>query len=69
VFSTRDGGELTNRNVLRDVKNLCEELGLKMPARGIHAFRHAFAVNYIRKSGSAFLLQRFNERWDMLPWP
>ncbi len=58
VFATRDGGALMRRNVLRDVKLLCGKLGVKIPERSIHAFRHSFAVNYIRRSGSPFLLQR-----------
>jgi integrase/recombinase XerD len=58
VFATRDGRGLGRRNVLRDVKLLCKKLGVKIPERSIHAFRHSFAVNYIRKSGSPFLLQR-----------
>jgi integrase/recombinase XerD len=58
VFATRNGNQMTRRNVLRGLKNLCEGLNIKMPARGLHAFRHSFASNYIRKGGSPFLLQR-----------
>jgi integrase/recombinase XerD len=58
VFATHDGGKLGRRNVLRDVKLLCKKLNVRIPERSIHAFRHSFAVNYIRKSGSPFLLQR-----------
>jgi integrase/recombinase XerD len=58
VFSTRGGTKQGRRNVLRDVKNLCRKLGFEPPARTIHATRHSFALHYIRKSGSPFLLQR-----------
>jgi integrase/recombinase XerD len=58
VFSARDGQALGRRNVLRDVKVLCRKLKIKVPERSLHAFRHTFALNYIRKSGSPFLLQR-----------
>jgi integrase/recombinase XerD len=58
VFATRDGRKLGRRNILRDVKLLCKELNLRVPERSIHAFRHSFALNYIRQGGSPFLLQR-----------
>jgi integrase len=58
VFSARDGQALGRRNVLRDVKALCRKLKVKVPERSLHAFRHSFALHYIRKSGSPFLLQR-----------
>jgi len=58
VFSARDGQPLGRRNVLRDVKALCRKLKIKVPERSLHAFRHSFALHYIRKCGSPFLLQR-----------
>jgi site-specific recombinase XerD len=58
VFCNRDGGVLGRRNVLRDVKLLCKKLRVKIPERSLHAFRHSFALHYIQKSGSPFLLQK-----------
>jgi integrase/recombinase XerD len=58
VFSARDGQALRRRNISRDVKTLCDKLKIKLPERSLHAFRHSFALHYIRKSGSPFLLQR-----------
>ena len=58
VFAGRQGQRLGRRNMLRDVKLLCKRLGIVPPARTIHAFRHTFAVNYLRKGGSVFHLQK-----------
>jgi len=58
LFSTRRGRKLERRVVLRDVKALCKKLGFDPPARTLHAFRHTFAVNYLRRGGGVFHLQR-----------
>lgn len=58
VFCTRRGTKLGRRDVLRDVKRLCKRLGIQPPERTLHAFRHSFALHYLRKGGSVFHLQR-----------
>jgi integrase/recombinase XerD len=58
VFPTRQGGLMGRRNVLRGVKLLCQRLDIAAPERTVHAFRHTFAVNYLRRGGSVFHLQQ-----------
>ncbi len=40
------------------MKRLCKRLGIAAPARTVHAFRHTVAVNYLRRGGSVFHLQK-----------
>lgn len=58
LFASRTGTAVTRRNALREVKRLCKRLGFEPPARTLHSFRHTFAVNYLRKGGSVFHLQK-----------
>lgn len=58
LFASRTRTRLGRRNVLRSVKLLCERLGFDPPGRTLHAFRHTFAVNYLRRGGSVFHLQK-----------
>jgi integrase/recombinase XerD len=58
LFTTRRGTRVSRITSLRSVKHLCEQLGFDPPARTLHAFRHTFAINYLRKGGSVFHLQK-----------
>jgi len=58
LFASRNETQLGRRVMLRDVKLLCGRLGFTPPARTLHAFRHTFAVNYLRRGGSVFHLQK-----------
>jgi integrase/recombinase XerD len=58
LFASRNETRLGRRVMLRDVKLLCKRLGFTPPARTLHAFRHTFAVNYLRRGGSVFHLQK-----------
>jgi integrase/recombinase XerD len=58
LLASRNETLLGRRVMLRDVKNLCKRLGFNPPARTLHAFRHTFAIHYLRKGGSVFHLQK-----------
>ncbi|MGA6987926.1 MAG: site-specific integrase [Terriglobales bacterium] len=58
LLASRHETRLDRRVVLRDVKLLCERLGFDPPGRTLHSFRHTFAVNYLRRGGSVFHLQK-----------
>jgi len=58
VFTTRDNTPVRRMTALRGIKILCAQLGFDAPPRTLHAFRHTFAVNYLRRGGSVFHLQK-----------
>ena len=58
LLASRTETKLGRRVMLRDVKRLCRRLGFEPPARTLHSFRHTFAVNYVRRGGSVFHLQK-----------
>lgn len=58
LLATRDEMPVGRMTALRGVKILCKQLGFDPPGRTLHAFRHTFAVNYLRRGGSVFHLQK-----------
>jgi integrase/recombinase XerD len=58
LFATLENTQVRRMTALRGVKILCRELGFDAPPRTLHAFRHTFAVNYLRRGGSVFHLQK-----------
>ena len=58
LLACRNETVLGRRVMLRDVKRHCHRLGFDPPARTLHAFRHTFAVNYLRRGGGVFHLQK-----------
>src|ERR1051325_10031433 len=51
VFGTERGRVWSRRNAYRDVSSLCRALGVSTPHVNPHAFRHCFAVSFIRAGG------------------
>lgn len=58
VFCTKKGGKLTQRNVLRDFKLVCNKIGVTGVRCSFHTLRHSFAVGYLRRGGNLEFLRR-----------
>jgi len=58
LLSSGDGRMLGRCVCLRDVKRLCKRLGFQAPKRTLHAFRHTFAMNFVKQGGGVFHLQK-----------
>jgi integrase/recombinase XerD len=58
LLVSRNETPLGDRDCLRDVKLHCRRLGFEPPRRTLHAFRHTFAIEYLRRGGSVFHLQK-----------
>jgi integrase/recombinase XerD len=58
LVSTRVGGILHRRNVLRSIRRLSKRLGFQPVKRSLHAMRHTYAINYLRQGGNTFALQK-----------
>ena len=67
ILSNTAGLALERNACLRAVKHLCERLGFEPPPRTLHAFRHSFSTNFLRRvfpvystdtKGLSFLVRR-----------
>jgi integrase/recombinase XerD len=58
VFATRTGSAISYRNAVRDFGKLCRRLQIKDVRCSFHTLRHTFGLNYIKRGGDSFMLQR-----------
>ncbi|HYL38114.1 MAG TPA: tyrosine-type recombinase/integrase, partial [Bryobacteraceae bacterium] len=58
IFATERGTRVTNRNFQRDLKGMCERLGMTGVRCSPHTLRHTFAVSYLRHGGNLYYLSR-----------
>ncbi len=58
LIATQQNTPVRRMTALRSIKLLCVQLGFTPPARTLHAFRHSFALFYLRRGGSVFHLQK-----------
>jgi integrase/recombinase XerD len=58
MFPTLSGTPFSRWDALHSFKRLCRRLGFEAPRRSLHAIRHSFASNYIRRGGSQFHLMK-----------
>lgn len=58
LFPTQDGKKLNYNNTLRDIKNLCKELGIEGVRLSPHGFRHFFSVNFVSHGGDLYRLSK-----------
>ena len=58
IFGTRTGSRVSNRNFLRDFKQMCSRLSLSGVRCSPHTLRHTFAASYLRNGGNLFYLSR-----------
>ena len=58
VFPTIQGCMVNQRNLLRDLKWLQNQVGITGVRFSPHTFRHTFAVAYLRRGGNVFYLQK-----------
>ncbi len=58
LFCAKSGAGLQQRNLLRAFHRLAGELQITGVRFSPHTFRHTFAVNYLKRGGNVFYLQR-----------
>jgi site-specific recombinase XerD len=58
LFRTRSGLKVSYRNAFRDIKTFCSGCKVEGPHVHPHAFRHYFAVSFLRAGGDIYRLSR-----------
>lgn len=65
LWISRRGAQLTQNAFSHRIKDLTEEGGFAAPRLSPHAFRHFFALNFLRNGGNIIALQRILGHEDL----
>ncbi|WP_133243511.1 tyrosine-type recombinase/integrase [Pueribacillus theae] len=58
LFPNYEGNRLSTRGLGEALKKIADEVGIDRNLIHTYAFRHTFAINYLRRGGDLFKLQR-----------
>ncbi|HZS45823.1 MAG TPA: tyrosine-type recombinase/integrase [Blastocatellia bacterium] len=58
LFPTTTGNQVSVRNFERDMKTLCERIGIEGVRVSPHTLRHSYAIHYLGNGGDLFTLSK-----------